>query len=142
MAPMRTRAMAESLMFTTSVPASRSSRAASSVRSIRMLRGGSISTEITKRRSVRARARRVAGGRSSASASGASASAKAARGLAPATGLGRSRAPARACERRRSAVVMAPRACAMAATWAGVVPQQPPITDAPASSRRGTMDPK
>jgi hypothetical protein len=43
----RTRAIAESDTLTTSTPASRRSRAASIVRSIRMLRGGSISTETT-----------------------------------------------------------------------------------------------
>ena len=47
-APMRTRAMAESLTLTRSTPASWSSRAASIVRSIRMERGGSISTLTTK----------------------------------------------------------------------------------------------
>ena len=53
-APIRTRAIAESLTLTRSVPASRRRRAASSVRSIRMLRGGSISTEITNRPSASA----------------------------------------------------------------------------------------
>ena len=53
-APIRTRAIAESLMLTRSAPASRSSRAASIVRSMRTLRGGSISTEITKRPSASA----------------------------------------------------------------------------------------
>ena len=62
-APIRTRAIAESLMLTMSTPDSRRSRAASSVRSIRMLRGGSISTDTTNRPSARARARRVGSGR-------------------------------------------------------------------------------
>ena len=44
---MRTRAMAESLTFTQSAPAAASRRAASTVRSIRIERGGSISTEMT-----------------------------------------------------------------------------------------------
>ena len=46
-APMRTRAMAESLILTRSTPADLRSRAASIVRSMRIDRGGSISTEIT-----------------------------------------------------------------------------------------------
>ena len=58
----RTRAIAESETLTTSTPASRRSRAASIVRSIRMLRGGSISTETTNRPAARSSARRVGGG--------------------------------------------------------------------------------
>ena len=60
-APIRTRAMAESLMLTASTPAAWSSRAASIVRSMRTERGGSISTEMTNRRSSRARSRPVGG---------------------------------------------------------------------------------
>ena len=60
--PMRTRAIALSLTFTRSTPASRSSRAASIVRSIRMERGGSISTETTNRPAASRSARPVGGG--------------------------------------------------------------------------------
>ena len=58
----RTRAIAESETLTRSTPASRRSRAASIVRSIRMLRGGSISTETTNRPASSSSARRVGGG--------------------------------------------------------------------------------
>ncbi len=139
-APIRTRAIAESEMLTTSAPASRSRRAASSVRSILMDRGGSISTEITKRPAARAVARPVSGVR--VAASGPVASANADLGLAPDTVAGRSRLTERACDRRSSAVVRASSATRIAAMWAGVVPQQPPITPAPASSRRGTIEAK
>ena len=67
-APIRTRAIAESLTLTTSTPASRRSRAASIVRSIRTERGGSISTDTTNRPAARSgrqagRRRRVADAR-------------------------------------------------------------------------------
>ena len=62
MAPIRTRPVAESLTFTTSTPASWSSRAASMVRSMRIERGGSISTEMTNVPSASLRARVVGGG--------------------------------------------------------------------------------
>ena len=136
-APIRTLAIAESDTLTTSVPASRRSRAASSVRSMRMLRGGSISTEITNRRSASAAARRVGGWRS---ASAADVSTIGARGVAIA-GIA-SRAAARACALRVSVPVTAARPAAIAATCSGVVPQQPPTMRAPASSSRGTMDAK
>ena len=140
-APIRTRAIAESLMLRTSVPASRSRRAASMVRSIRMLRGGSISTEITNRPAARARPRPVSGTRSPCSAG---VSANAARGLAPEIGAPVSVVvpAARACARRASAVRRASSAARIAATCSGVVPQQPPMTCAPASSSRGTIEPK
>ena len=51
---MRTRAIAESLTLTRSTPASPRRRAASIVRSIRIERGGSISTDTTNRRSASA----------------------------------------------------------------------------------------
>src|SRR5664280_3845129 len=53
----RTRPVAESLMLTKSTPASRSRRAASIVRSMRIDRGGSISTAITTEPSASFRAR-------------------------------------------------------------------------------------
>ena len=66
----RTLAMAESDTLTTSTPASRRSRAASMVRSMRMLRGGSISTDTTNRPPASSPARRVGGGASSVGAGG------------------------------------------------------------------------
>ena len=62
MAPIRTRAIALSLMLTRSTPASWSTAAASIVRSMRTERGGSISTLMTKRPSASRWARRVGGG--------------------------------------------------------------------------------
>ena len=67
MAPMRTRAMALSLMLTRSAPASRMSSADCSVRSMRTERGGSISTLMTKRPTLSAVARPVGGGAATSS---------------------------------------------------------------------------
>ena len=73
-------------------------------------------------------------------------SAMAARGVdetpRPADGRPRRSAAARAPARRASAVVTAVEGGRIAAMCAGVVPQQPPTIRAPASSSRGTIEPK
>ena len=101
----RTRAIAESETLTTSTPASRRSRAASIVRSIRMLRGGSISTETTKRRAASSSASRVGGGASSAGVG----RALARRGSAPGRAVG---------DRRRASAAIAAASVAPAAASA------------------------
>ena len=63
--PIRTRAIALSLTLTRSTPAAWRSRAASIVRSMRIERGGSISTDTTKRPAASFSARPVGGGASS-----------------------------------------------------------------------------
>ena len=120
-APIRTRAIAESLMLTRSTPAAWSSRAASIVRSIRIERGGSISTEMTNRRSWSARSRPV-GGRvlEVSSATGLTVNVPARPGISATVGP-----PAGAS---------ASRAMRMARMCSGVVPQQPPTMAAPAST--------
>ena len=70
-APIRTRAIAESLTLTASTPAAWSSRAASIVRSMRTERGGSISTEMTNRRVPQRPEQPGRGQRGSRSSSGA-----------------------------------------------------------------------
>ena len=82
-APIRTRAMAESDTLTRSTPEDWRRRAASIVRSMRTLRGGSISTETTNRPAARAwPSREPRSGRSSPVGP---ASANAVRGMAPET---------------------------------------------------------
>ncbi len=122
-APIRTRAIAESLMLTRSTPASWSSRAASIVRSIRIERGGSISTEMTNRPAA------------SVSASGVGGGARGRRPLAPRRSprdQGRHGAVSDGgrVERRsgaRPTAAIASSAARIAAMCSGVVPQQPPM---------------
>ncbi len=144
-APIRTRAIAESLTFTTSTPAALRVRAASRVRSIRTERGGSISTETTNRPAASAAASRVGGGASpTPCAPGSAAADRGCGGAATAT----RGAPAGARDERvpvpRSpgTASRASRTARMAATWAGVVPQQPPTMRAPAASIAGVMSAK
>ena len=131
--PIRTRAMALSLTLTRSTPAAWRSRAASIVRSMRIERGGSISTETTNRPAARRSARPVGGG-------GSSLEVALGRGGQRSTGVG-----ARRGRRRRSAVAgpssaVAPSvsiATRIAAMCSGVVPQQPPTIRAPWPTIRG-----
>ncbi len=164
-APIRTRAIAESEMFTQSAPASRRRRAESMVRSMRIDRGGSISTETTYR-PVRSFSRRDVGGGASpavrsgaplrieetagTAAAGAEAATVARPPLAgpPVVALavpGAPAAPAAPATPAAGAVAegTAPTARSsairMAATCSGVVPQQPPMIRAPAASASGTI---
>ena len=131
----RTRAIAESETLTRSTPASRRSRAAAIVRSIRMLRGGSISTETTKRPAARSagqarRRRRVVRSGDDGSTLD--------DGLHDRDDCSGDGWPARATERARPRwrrPHRSPRR--IAAMCSGVVPQQPPTIRAPAASRRG-----
>ena len=131
-APIRTRAMAESLMLTASTPAAWSRRAASIVRSMRTERGGSISTEMTKRRSARARARPVGGRHVTGRGVAVGPAARCA------TGTGRSAVGALDRLSRHGTSI----AARIAAMCSGVVPQQPPTIAAPAASMSSTIAPK
>ncbi len=131
---MRTRAIAESDTLTRSAPASWSRRPASIVRSMRTLRGGSISTEMTNRPAASACPRREP--RSCSIAATGPVSARAVRGVAPAMIEGEGVAEVGA-----TALVGPSSATRIAAMWAGVVPQQPPMMRAPASSSLGTIEP-
>ena len=125
-APIRTLAIAESETFTASTPAACSSRAASMVRSMRTLRGGSISTETTNRLAASSSASRVGGGAPSASSVARSASAALVRDGA--TSVRGAAAPV---------VVTVSSAARIEAMCSGVVPQHPPTIRAPASTIRG-----
>ena len=108
MAPMRTRAMALSLMLTRSAPASRMSSADSSVRSMRTERGGSISTLTTKRPSASAVARPVGGGAATSTPRGRAARPRDQRRGAP------RQPPSRRRRRRRPAAPRSPHGAARA----------------------------
>ena len=130
-APIRTRAIAESLMLTRSTPASRRSRAASIVRSIRIERGGSISTETTNR--PLAELGEELAWAAARSPRRPTASARARRRIGRATGdsaapTGRGRLAAAASASRAAVASSAAR---IAAVCSGVVPQQPPTIDGP-----------
>ena len=125
-APIRTLAIAESETFTASTPAACSSRAASMVRSMRTLRGGSISTETTNCWAASSSASRVGGGAPSASSVARSASA--AWAWDGAISVRGAEGPV---------VVRVSSAARIDAMCSGVVPQHPPTIRAPASTMRG-----
>ena len=141
-APIRTRAIAESLMLTRSTPASRSSRAASIVRSIRIERGGSISTDTTKRPARSFASSWVGGGPSPSPVGLPSRRSTASRVPTLGPGAGDGRVAAARC--RAPPAAAASSAARIAAVCSGVVPQQPPTIEAPAAmhplrpSRRST----
>jgi hypothetical protein len=113
-----------------------SRRAASIVRSIRTERGGSISTEITKRRSARARARPVGGGGSVAEAEGLAFVVMATDSGSIVAGRATAAELVPDCP---AVAAIVSRASRIAATCSGVVPQQPPSNDPPAARKRGTI---
>src|SRR5664280_1797018 len=145
-APIRTRPVAESLMLTKSTPASRSRRAASIVRSMRIDRGGSISTAMTNEPSASFRARPDGGVASPTlvvsrrGVRGAAAAAVSPPSVSPPSpSPGGGAATARAS---RSSATRASIAARIAPVCSGVVPQQPPMIRAPAETICGTMSPK
>jgi hypothetical protein len=138
----RTRAIAESETLTRSTPESRRSRAASIVRSIRMLRGGSISTEITNRPAARRSARWVGGGASPAAVATGVRSTTEAGGRPTAISVRPLVAATLAAVAPAPLDSSASSAARISAMCSGVVPQQPPRIRAPAASNRGVTVPK